>query len=110
LTVLKTNAVSPLPGEDAIRFAVRVTPRGGRDAIEGWTKDSAGNNQLKVRLRVAPEDGKANAALIALLAKALEVPRSSVAISSGEKARQKIIRAEGDPSALTARLKKIGVI
>ena len=91
-----------------LRFAVRVTPRGGRDAIEGWVKDSAGNDQLRVRLRAVPEGGKANAALVELLAKRLEVPRSSVAISSGAKARLKIIRVEGDPKVLTKQLQGIG--
>jgi hypothetical protein len=94
------------PGE--LRFAVRVTPRGGRDAIDGWAKDAAGNEHLKVRLRAAAEGGKANAALVDLVAKSLAVPRSAVAISSGAKARLKIIRVAGDPKLLTEQLELIG--
>jgi uncharacterized protein YggU (UPF0235/DUF167 family) len=45
-----------------------------------------------VRVTAAPEDGKANAAVIALLAKALGVPRSALAIVRGATARDKIIR------------------
>ena len=76
---------------DGVSFAVRLTPRGGRDAIEGWQKDSAGRDYLKIRVRAVPEDGKANAALVALLAKELDVPRASVVIISGAKARLKIM-------------------
>lgn len=97
---------NPKPGD--LRFAVRVTPRGGRDAIDGWAKDAAGKAHLKVRLRTAAEGGKANAALVDLLAKSLAVPRSSVAISSGAKARLKIIRITGDPKILTKQLETIG--
>lgn len=59
---------------------------------------------LKARVRAAPEDGKANEALIALLAKELGIAKSSLAIVVGQKARLKTIEAAGDTTALTARL------
>jgi uncharacterized protein YggU (UPF0235/DUF167 family) len=85
-----------LPAADAIRalagtpalLAIRVTPNAGADAVIL----PAENCVLQVRVTAAPEDGKANAAVIALLAKALGVPRSALAIVRGATARDKIIR------------------
>lgn len=74
-----------------MRLAVRVTPKGGRDAIEGWARDPAGRLFLKLRVSAAPADGAANAAVIALLAKALKRPRTSLSIVSGETARLKSV-------------------
>lgn len=74
---------------------MRLTPRGGADRIEGWETDAAGRRFLKARVRQAPEDGKANAALEALLAAALGVPKSAVAVSRGHTARLKQIEVRG---------------
>jgi uncharacterized protein YggU (UPF0235/DUF167 family) len=76
-------------------FTVRVTPRGGRDAIDGWMRDDAGRTGLKVRVAAAAAEGQANAATLALLAKALRRPRSSLVLLSGQTARLKRIEAEG---------------
>lgn len=92
----------------AVVFRVRLTPKGGRDALEGWAEAADGTCHLKARVRAAPEDGKANAALIALLAKALDVARSALAVVGGEKARLKTIRAAGDTTSLCARLDGMG--
>ena len=92
-------------GSGHVRFHVRLTPKGGRDAIDGWDGSGA---YLKARVRAAPEDGKANAALIALLAKELGVAKSALAIVSGQKARLKTIALAGDTTALTARLNGLG--
>ncbi len=72
-------------------LAVRVTPRGGRDAVEGWARDAAGRPVLKVRVAAAAADGAANAAVLALLAKALHRPKSSLTLVSGQTARVKRI-------------------
>lgn len=93
---------------DGVVFHVRLTPKGGRDAVEGWASASDGKSHLKARVRAAPESGKANAALVALLAKELGVPKSALAIISGEKARLKTVAATGDTSALAARLETLG--
>ena len=63
--------------------------------MEGWTRDEAGRPVLKVRVAAAAAEGQANAATIALLAKALGRPRSSLALLSGQTARLKRIEAEG---------------
>jgi uncharacterized protein YggU (UPF0235/DUF167 family) len=94
---------------DGISFAVRLTPRGGRDTVEGWSVDSAGQQYLRVRVRAVPEDGKANAALVALLAKELDIPRASVTIVNGAKARLKIVKAHGQTEKLTAKLPKLAL-
>lgn len=76
------------------RLAVRLTPRGGRDALEGWIEDEAGRPVLKARVSAAPTDGQANTALVRLIAGALGLPKSAVAIASGETSRLKILRVE----------------
>lgn len=78
-----------------MRLTVRVTPRGGRDAVDGWVRDEAGRPILKVRVATAASDGAANAAVILLLAKALDLPRSSVTLMRGQTARVKQIEVEG---------------
>lgn len=86
---------------DALRLPVRVTPKGGRDAVDGWALDPAGRPYLKVRVSAAASDGEANAALVAFLAKTLKRPKSALRIVSGETARLKMIEIEGlDAAAL----------
>jgi uncharacterized protein YggU (UPF0235/DUF167 family) len=82
-----------------MRLTVRVTPRGGRDAVEGWVRDDAGRAVLKLRVAAAAADGAANAAVIVLLAQALDVPRSRIAILRGATARVKQVEADGLTSA-----------
>lgn len=78
---------------------MRVTPKGGRDAADGWALDAAGRAFLKVRVSAAPSDGAANAAVVAFLAKALKRPKSALRIAAGETARVKIIEIEGVEAA-----------
>ena len=86
-----------------MRLAVRLTPRGGRDAIEGWARDAAGRAYLKVRVAAPPVDGEANAALVKLIAKALGRPAGAVRIATGDTARIKQLEIDGvDDEALTA--------
>jgi uncharacterized protein len=87
-----------------VHFTVRLTPRGGRDAIDGWAEDSAGRSHLKVRVSLPPEDGKANKALIALLAKKLGIAGTCIRIVAGETSRLKTIAIDGDSAAIGARL------
>ncbi len=88
-----------MPPGVTLTFAVRVRPRAGRSVILGRRADGS----LEVALRAAPEGGKANAELIRLLAKALAVPASDVAIVRGAAARAKIVRVIGaDPGRAAA--------
>ena len=90
-----------------VSFQVRLTPKGGRDAVEGWQAASDGSEHLKARVRATAEDGKANAALIALLAETLAVSKSSVRIASGATARLKRVEIAGDSATLIARLEAL---
>lgn len=94
--------------EAPVRFAVRLTPKGGRDAIEGWVEGADGKRYLKARVAAPPEDGKANEALVRLLAKALGSAKSKVRIVSGASSRMKIVEAKGDAQLLLARLASLG--
>lgn len=89
---------------EGLRITVRLTPKGGRDALDGVTPLADGSAVLKARVRAAPEDGAANAALLALLAKTLGVAKSDVALTAGHTARVKTIVITGDGPALDARL------
>ena len=76
-------------------IAVRVTPRGGRDSVDGWIRDDSGRLLLKVRVAAPAAEGQANASVIAVLAKALGRPKSAFALLSGQTARVKRIEAAG---------------
>jgi uncharacterized protein (TIGR00251 family) len=90
-----------------ITLAVRLTPRGGRDAIDGIEPLADGRRVLKVRVRAAASEGAANAALLALIAKAFGVAQRDVQVVAGATARVKRVRVTGAGAALAARLEKI---
>jgi uncharacterized protein YggU (UPF0235/DUF167 family) len=93
-----------------VQLAVRVTPRGGRDAVEGWIIDAAGRPVLKLRVAAAAADGAANAAVLTLLAKALGRPKSALTLIAGQTARLKRIEVAGlDEAGLAAALGRIGI-
>ena len=71
-------------------FQVRVQPRAKKNAIVGEVGEA-----LKLTLTEPPVEGRANEACIALLAKILNVARSSITIASGESSRNKVIRVAG---------------
>ncbi|ULR44355.1 DUF167 domain-containing protein [Rhizobium sp. K102] len=92
---------------DHRRLTVRLTPNGGRNAFDGIETDSEGEGYLKARVTAVPEKGKANKALIALVSKSVGVAKSSVSLVSGETARKKILRIEGDPEDLAKKLETL---
>ncbi len=93
-----------LAEKDGVTLFVRLTPKGGRDALEGIESLSDGRRVVKARVRAAPEGGRANAALVELLAKTLQTPKSAVSFSAGETARLKKLFIAGDPARLIAAL------
>ncbi len=90
-----------------VALAVRLTPKGGRDSIDGIELLADGRSVLKVRVRAAPSEGEANAALVRLLAKAVGVPPRDVALAAGATARIKRLTISGDGPTLIAALEKI---
>jgi uncharacterized protein YggU (UPF0235/DUF167 family) len=77
---------------------VRASPKSSKDAIEGLGEEASGQRFLKVRVRAAPERGRANAAIEALIAGALDIPKSAVAVQKGETRRIKTVRISAGPS------------
>uniref|UniRef100_Q07VM5 UPF0235 protein RPE_0048 n=1 Tax=Rhodopseudomonas palustris (strain BisA53) TaxID=316055 RepID=Q07VM5_RHOP5 len=92
---------------DGISVALRVTPRGGRDAIDGLETLANGRTVVKVRVRAIAEGGEANRAVTELLAKALGVPKRAVRVLSGTTSRLKQIAVDGNPELLGAALRKL---
>ena len=90
-----------------LTVSVRLTPRGGRDAIDGVERLADGRAVLKARVRVAPSEGAANAALVRLIAQTLDVAPRQVTLAAGASARIKRLMVEGDSAALAAALEKI---
>ena len=87
-------------GRAEVRLAVRVQPRAGRSRVIGRHGEA-----LKVQVAAPPVDGAANAALIALLADWLDVPRRDVRVAHGERGRDKVVAiAAADPEALGRRI------
>ncbi len=82
-----------------VTIQLRVQPRARRTALQR-TPEGA----LKAAVAVAPEDGKANAAVVALLADAWRVPKSTIEIVRGGTAREKTLSVAGEPEALARRI------
>ena len=90
---------------DGVSFPVRVAPRAKRSAVAGVTGDA-----LKVAVQQPPEDGRANEAVIEVLADWLGVKRRQVAIVTGTTHRNKIVRVTGVSRALVEeRLQSLGL-
>jgi uncharacterized protein len=90
-----------------VSIALRVTPRGGRDDIDGIETLANGRMVLKVRVRAIAEGGEANRAVIELLAKALGVPKRRVKLLAGATSRLKQVAVDGDPESLGETLRRL---
>jgi hypothetical protein len=90
-----------------VSVSLRVTPRGGRDAVEGIETLANGRTVVKVRVRAIAEGGEANRAVTELLAKSLGVSRTSVRLLSGATSRIKQIAVDGDPKRLGEGLRHL---
>lgn len=95
--------------EEFLRLRVHLTPKSRQERIESVTQTPDGP-ALRARVRALPHDGKANRALVALVAKWLAVPKSSITVSSGAKSRTKvltIIAAPNDQSRLIRQIDQL---
>src|SRR6185295_15108662 len=96
---------SPLaPAPDGVRVFVRLQPKARREAIEGIVTEPDGRVALRVAVTAPPEDGKANAALVALLGKSWRLPKSAIEIVGGLSDRRKTLLLRGDPASLHAKI------
>jgi uncharacterized protein (TIGR00251 family) len=101
-------ATDTVPFETAasgLRVLLRVQPGASREGVEGLVTLADGQIALKARVCAPPEGGKANAALVKLLAKAWKLPKSAISIVAGHGQRRKTLLVSGDPAALESRLR-----
>ncbi len=96
------------PTDDGVLVDVRLTPRASADSIRGIGTDAAGTAMLKVAVTAVPEDGKANAALLKLLARTWKLPKTSLSVVSGATARRKVVLVAGEPAPLLNSLNEWG--
>lgn len=89
---------------DGVRVRVRVAPKAARDGIHGTCREVDGGLALKVSLTAPAEGGKANAALVRMLAKQWRLPQSRIVIVAGQRDRRKTVRIDGDPEDLLRHL------
>ncbi|MBU0724437.1 MAG: DUF167 domain-containing protein [Alphaproteobacteria bacterium] len=87
-----------------VRARIRLTPGSSADRIQGLVEDEAGASVLKIAVTAIPEDGKANAALVKLLAKSWKLPKSDLRIVLGLTDRRKTVEIAGDSDVLMRRL------
>src|SRR5882757_4726260 len=94
--------------EGGIRMRLKVQPKARREGIGGLTPDPDGPDSMGAALKISvgapPEDGKANAAVIALLAEALSVAKSAISVVSGATDRRKLVEIRGEETGLRAAL------
>jgi uncharacterized protein (TIGR00251 family) len=89
----------PFTTHDAgVAIAVRLRPGASANRIDGIQTMADGSRRLAVRVTAVPEKGKANQAMIKLLAKAWDVPRSQLRVVAGAKGRNKTLLLQGDPN------------
>ena len=86
---------------------MRVTPNAGLDRIEGVEVRDNGQAVLRLRVKAVPDKGKANQAVMALVADALGIAKGKVSLIAGETARLKTLSVEGDGPLLAGRLDKL---
>lgn len=90
--------------DDGVILTLRLTPKGGRNQLDGIVQDADGRPLIKARVSAPPIDGAANVALIKLLAKTFKVSKSKVRFVSGETARIKRLYIIGDAEQLLQTL------
>ena len=90
---------------DRLHLRVRVTPKASADRLGSVVADETGEGWLQVAVTAVPENGKANKAVIALLAKRWKLAKSSLEVVRGATDRRKVLEiSDSDPAALLARL------
>jgi uncharacterized protein len=96
------------PSAEGLVVTVRVTPKAGRDSIDGTIRLADGRVVLRARVSAAPSEGEANSALAHLIAKTLRVAPRDVSLVGGATSRIKRILIKGDVRTIATALEKIG--
>lgn len=92
---------------EGLLIRVRLTPNAAKDQIVGVENNADGKPHLKVKVRAAPEKGKANKSLIRFLAKSLGLPKSSFGVISGHTSRAKTLLIAGSQKEIQAKWQKL---
>jgi uncharacterized protein len=92
------------PAADGVRVQIRLTPRARESRIFAVVPGAEGGAALKAAVTAPPEDGRANEALLQLLAREWRLPRRALAIVAGTTNRSKLVAVAGDPRRLMAQL------
>ena len=99
------SAAGPFrPSPDGVRVRLKVTPKAKRSQFGGLLDEPDGGKALKVQVTAAPEGGKANEAVIALMAREWGVAKSAISVVSGATDRRKLVEIRGPSQDLLARL------
>jgi len=99
------------PNDDGAALFVRLTPNASKDDITGWEAGADGQVVLAVRVRAVPEKGKANAALVKLLAKRMGIGKTRLEVAKGTTSRIKTVQIaceSGEAEDLIGRLTGAG--
>src|SRR3954452_22156605 len=99
-----SGALPLMAAGGGVLVAVRLTPRGRGDRLDGIARLADGAKVLKASVGAPPEDGRANEALLRLLAAQWKIARRDLTIAAGARSRLKSVHIAGDPAALLARL------
>ena len=91
------------PACNGLKLAVRLTPRAKADRVLGVVAAAEGTRVVRASVIAPPEDGRANEALLQLLARCLRLPRRDLAIVAGTTSRHKTVSVAGDSRQLSAR-------
>jgi hypothetical protein len=89
---------------EGLKVRIHLTPKAARARIDGPAVDATGAVAIKMAVTAAPENGKANAAMIKALAKAWRVPKTRLSVIAGAKDRRKTVLVAGDGKVLAAHL------
>jgi uncharacterized protein (TIGR00251 family) len=89
-----------------VNLAVRIAPKAAASRVLGLVEEAGGGSALKLAIHAPPENGKANADLIALLADLFDLPKRDVSLAAGASNRRKLVHIAGDPARLLPRIEE----
>lgn len=92
---------------DGARMALRVIPRAAKSEVRGVETDAAGHAQLVVRVQAPPDDGRANAELLRLLARRFKIRTGDLALVQGQTGRRKVVHLMRPCPDTLARLREL---